>query len=142
MLAPMFVQTWWQKQLTANTVNIHQGHGSRQFFKLADGTFNPKVGSVATLLQTGERTIESAPYEDVQNGAPYRRYKDDAISFTLTEKSGAVMNFGYYEVRDIASENGDVRTNVSGDTGGAYNTHESENRASTLRPGASRKGSI
>ena len=58
VLAGAFVNHWWRQHLQYNVATVQRGASATQFVRLADGTFDPPAGSLASLDQgPNDRTI-------------------------------------------------------------------------------------
>ncbi len=63
-----FAGFWWTETILMNTVTVKQGHSSRSFTKLHDGTFTAR-GSAETVEVFGSRTIYTG-FTVMGGGAP------------------------------------------------------------------------
>ncbi len=57
LMAFQIIQNWQREKMANNTVTLIQGNDTIQFYKLANGTFNPPAGQTGSLAQTGTRAF-------------------------------------------------------------------------------------
>ena len=55
LLALTIIENWQREKMANNTVTLTQGNDAIQFFKLANGAFNPPAGQTGSLTQSGTR---------------------------------------------------------------------------------------
>ncbi|MBI3677515.1 MAG: RHS repeat protein, partial [Proteobacteria bacterium] len=97
-VAAVLTQSWWVRQLTGNVATVTVGPSSRQFVKLASGTWiAPGAGPQAVLTQSGNRSIESWVCVGTPNNRALSRGWDySGMSFAVTNANGDVQNFAYW----------------------------------------------
>lgn len=91
---------WTAEQVVGNVVNVTQPGNVEQFTKLADGSYNPPMGSASTLLKNGDGTYT------------YKTKDQITINFNTAGKvanwnhpSGPIVTFGYDGSNKLTSVN-------------------------------------
>lgn len=91
VIAP-YVQGWWAGQIRFNAVTHSSGASSKEFVRLADGTFSPSGGYSTT---DGSTYLKLA-----QAGSPVgygsSKWLYSGVSFTLTSPQKDVQNFAFW----------------------------------------------
>lgn len=85
----VFVNNWWGKHLSNNTVTVRHGSGSQSFFRMVDGSFNAPGNGTAVLTQTGSRFLADVP------GSPavFKEWRYENMSFSLKQAGKDVISF-------------------------------------------------
>lgn len=86
-IATIFSAGWLEDQFGSNVVTIHKPPSTETFFRLPDGTFNPRPGMAGTVVQAGLRaSIITSGWSYTYNG----------VSLTNIGGDGSVLNFSNY----------------------------------------------
>ncbi|WP_162178357.1 RHS repeat protein, partial [Parvularcula oceani] len=81
----MAIAAWFDGALYENAVNVTGGPAPGSYLKLPDGSFEPPVGTLARLTQTG---VPKLPLQPQQYSFDYTD-----ISFRLESKGGDIIDF-------------------------------------------------
>ena len=115
-VAGVLTQSWWAHQLSGNVATVNIGGNTRQFVRIADGSWIAPGAGYATLVQHGTRN----PYEEKCFHQffhpPYgmsRGWDSSGVSFTVTNAPGDVENFAYFE-NDYHSVSADLPSDLCG----------------------------
>jgi len=98
-VAAELVMAAWVKGLTQNVVTLNVGLDTRQFLKKRDGTwFAPGASDYATLVQTGQPTVEALTPNNqagqpVIGYTPSRGWGYNSVNFAFTHGAGDILSF-------------------------------------------------
>lgn len=92
-----FVAQWWTTQLTYNVVTITEGASSKQFVRMADGTFLPPKGSADTLVQNGHRNLSYGADPYIPDDEEITGWGYSNVSFVLTKPNKETLSFAYWQ---------------------------------------------
>ncbi|WP_354084496.1 RHS repeat-associated core domain-containing protein [Bradyrhizobium sp. S3.3.6] len=123
-------QRWFMDQLINNTVNISMGSQNEQFIRLADGSYNPQLGSSDRLALSGGiytlRNKDSAAFVFNTNGsiAAWNNPSGVNVSFayngatppqltSISNNLGRSLTLSYNASNQIASVNDGARRAIS-----------------------------
>jgi len=98
-VAATMVAAWWLKTIAGNTVSTSLGTDTKQFVRLYNGSWlSPGAGGVATLAQTGQRSIVAESGCGSIMYPSSRGWNYDSVSFTVTNANGDVQSFVPWKV--------------------------------------------
>jgi RHS repeat-associated protein len=100
-VAAVLTQSWLMHQFSGNSVSVTLNGGTRQFVRLADGSWTQPGASFATLTETGTRSPFTyiCPAWDIDRGADYalnRGWDNSGLGFTVTNAAGDQQHFVYW----------------------------------------------
>ncbi len=101
-IAGVLTQAWWAKDISGNTVTVAVGSSTRQFVRLATGTYSTLgAGAPSTLVWTGGRSAYNEICTATNIAQPYavtRGWDYANATFAVTGAGGDVQSFGFWRV--------------------------------------------
>lgn len=96
-LGQAFASAWITDQIGANAIVIRKPPATETYIRLPDGTFNPRPGEPAKIVQTGSRIRYLGP-----NGFAFQY---ESISLLDTDRNGSQLSFRSYIPSDTKGYN-------------------------------------
>lgn len=97
MLIGTLAQRWWVDQLIDNTVDVAQPNSTQRFTKLADGSYNPPLGSADNL------TLASGAYKLQAKDGTTLNFNTAGNLATWAKPSGMTVTFNYDGSNNLTS---------------------------------------